>query len=71
MWAYPVLTWAVIVVIPLMLVYMALRAGSRFDLIMTAVIALAVVAVGVVVTRRQSSREVSTYATVTTRRDAP
>jgi GABA permease len=71
MWAYPVLTWAVIVVIPLMLVYMALRAGSRFDLIMTAVIALAVVAVGVVVTRRRSSREVSTYATVTTRRDAP
>jgi GABA permease len=71
MWAYPVLTWAVIVVIPLMLVYMALRQGSRFDLMMTAVIAAAVVVVGVVVTRRQSSRELSTYATVTTRRDAP
>ena len=53
MWAYPGLTWAVVVVIPVMLVYMATREGSRFDLAMTAVIALAVVAVSVVVTRRR------------------
>ncbi|MFC5065534.1 GABA permease [Actinomycetospora atypica] len=53
MWAYPYLTWAVVVIIPVILVYMATREGSRFDLAMTAVIALAVVVVSVVVTRRQ------------------
>ena len=53
MWAYPYLTWAVVVIIPVILIYMATREGSRFDLAMTAVIALAVVVVSVVVTRRQ------------------
>lgn len=54
MWAYPVLTWAVIVVIPAVLVYMAVREESRFDLAMTGVIALAVVVLGAVLTRRRS-----------------
>ncbi|TCK20168.1 GABA permease [Pseudonocardia endophytica] len=58
MWAYPGLTWAVIVVIPLVLVYMAFREGSRFDLAMTAVIAVVVVVVSFVVTRRRSGDRV-------------
>jgi GABA permease len=58
MWAYPGLTWAVIVVIPLVLVYMAFREDSRFDLAMTALIAVAVVVVAFVVTRRRSTTEV-------------
>jgi GABA permease len=57
MWAYPYLTWAVIIVIPLMLIYMATRESARFDLIMTAVIAAAVVAVGVVFSRRKGGHE--------------
>jgi GABA permease len=52
MWAYPGLTWAVVLVIPLILIYMGIREESRFDLAMTAAIALAVVAVGLVTTRR-------------------
>jgi GABA permease len=56
MWAYPYLTWAVIVVIPLMLIYMATRESARFDLAMTALIAVVVVAVGVVVARRHRDR---------------
>ena len=58
MWLYPGLTWAVVVVIPLVLIYMAFREGSRFDLLMTAVIAVAVVVVSVVVTRRRSATRV-------------
>ncbi|MEJ8280563.1 GABA permease [Pseudonocardia spirodelae] len=53
MWAYPVLTWAVIVVIPVVLVYMATREGSRFELGMTGLIAAGVVLVGVLLTRRR------------------
>ncbi|GAA4922670.1 gamma-aminobutyrate:proton symporter (AAT family) [Actinomycetospora succinea] len=56
MWAYPVLTWAVIVAIPAVLVYMGTREGSRFDLAMTAIIAVAVVIVGVVLARRTRDR---------------
>jgi GABA permease len=56
MWAYPYLTWAVIVVIPVMLVYMATRESARFDLAMTALIAAAVVVVGIVVSRRHADR---------------
>jgi GABA permease len=55
MWAYPVLTWVVIVVIPVMLGYMATRESSRFDLAMTAAIAAVVVAVGVLTSRRGSA----------------
>lgn len=54
MWAFPVLTWAVIVVIPAVLIYMGVREGSRFDLAMTGIIAVAVVIVGVVLTRRRA-----------------
>lgn len=55
MWGYPYLTWAVVVVIPLVLGYMAFAPDgeSRFNLAMTAAIAIAVVVVSVVVTRRQ------------------
>jgi GABA permease len=56
MWAYPGLTWAVVVVIPLILIYMGIREESRFDLAMTAAITAAVVAVGLVTTRRQGRR---------------
>ena len=52
MWAFPYLTWAVIVIIPVMLVYMATRPSSRLDLGMTAAIAVIVVAVGVFTSRR-------------------
>lgn len=54
MWAYPWLTWAVVIVIPVMLIYMATREASRLDLAMTAVIAAAVVVVGIVTTRNRS-----------------
>ncbi|WP_285659739.1 amino acid permease [Actinomycetospora sp. NBRC 106375] len=54
MWAFPALTWAVIVVIPAVLIYMGAREGSRFDLAMTGIIAVAVVIVGVVLTRRRT-----------------
>ncbi|MFP5019650.1 GABA permease [Pseudonocardia phyllosphaerae] len=54
MWAFPVLTWAVIVVIPVVLIYMASREDSRLDLGMTALIAVGVVAVGVWLTRRRT-----------------
>ncbi|MEJ2869576.1 amino acid permease [Actinomycetospora sp. OC33-EN08] len=53
MWGYPYLTWAVVVVIPVILVYMATREGSRFDLAMTAVIAALVVVLSIVATRRR------------------
>jgi GABA permease len=53
MWAYPVLTWAVIVVIPVILIYMAIRPASRFDLAMTALITALVVAASFVVARRK------------------
>ena len=54
MWAFPYLTWAVVIVIPVMLVYMATRPSSRLDLAMTAIIAVAVVVVGVLTTRRSA-----------------
>ncbi|HEY4419590.1 MAG TPA: GABA permease [Pseudonocardia sp.] len=52
MWAYPGLTWAVVIVIPVMLIYMATRESSRFDLAMTALIAALVVVVGILTSRR-------------------
>ena len=52
MWGFPALTWAVVIVIPVMLIYMATRESSRFDLAMTAAIAAVVVAVGVLTSRR-------------------
>lgn len=55
MWAYPYLTWAVVVIIPVMLVYMATVPASQFDLAMTAVIAVVVVALGFWTTRGSSA----------------
>jgi GABA permease len=54
MWAFPYLTWAVVIIIPVMLGYMATRPSSQFDLIMTAAIAAVVVILGVLTTRRSS-----------------
>jgi GABA permease len=53
MWGFPWLTWAVVIIIPVMLVYMATRESSRVDLAMTAAIAVVVVAVGWVTTRHR------------------
>ena len=58
MWAYPYLTWAVIVVIPLMLIYMATKESARFDLAMTALITAVVVAIGVVFSRKHEQASV-------------
>ncbi|MFB6726281.1 GABA permease [Kribbella sp. NPDC056345] len=52
MWFYPYLTWAVIVVIPAMLLYMATQPGQRLNIAATAVIAVAVLIVAVLSTRR-------------------
>jgi GABA permease len=57
MWLFPWLTWAVVIIIPVMLVYMATRPSSRLDLAMTAGIALLVVIIGVLTTRRGAARE--------------
>ncbi len=58
MWAYPWLTWAVVIVIPVILVYMATRDGSRFELAMTAIIAAAVVVAGILTNRKRSTVDV-------------
>ncbi|MEN3264349.1 GABA permease [Pseudonocardia sp.] len=71
MWAYPWLTWAVVIVIPVMLVYMATREASRFDLAMTALIAVVVVAVGIVTSRHhgRSARDLDVDDARTDRSD--
>jgi GABA permease len=53
MWLYPGLTWAVIVVIPVMLVYMATVPDQQLNIIATAVIAAIVLALAFVTTRRR------------------
>jgi GABA permease len=58
MWAYPYLTWAVVIVIPVMLVYMLFDADQRLNIIATAIIALVVVALGVFTTRGRSGGDV-------------
>jgi len=55
MWAYPYLTWAVVIVIPVMLVYMAFDEDQRTNILATAVIAIIVVALGVYTTRSRDS----------------
>ena len=55
MWGYPYLTWVVVVVIPVVLIYMATRPDSRFQLAMTAAIGVVVLVVSVLVTRRKRS----------------
>jgi GABA permease len=58
MWAYPYLTWAVVIVIPVMLVYMLFDADQRVNIIATAVIAIVVVALGLFTTRGRSGGDV-------------
>jgi GABA permease len=60
MWAYPYLTWAVVIVIPVMLVYMLFDADQRTNILATAVIAIVVVALGVFTTRGRSGGDVHT-----------
>jgi GABA permease len=60
MWAYPYLTWAVIIVIPVMLVYMAFDEEQRLNIMATALLALAVVVIGVLTTRGRSGGDVHT-----------
>nr|WP_238353092.1 amino acid permease [Kribbella solani] len=55
MWAYPYLTWAVVIVIPVMLVFMATQSDQRLNLGATAVIALTVLGTALL-TRRRSRR---------------
>ncbi|KHK98970.1 hypothetical protein LK09_04620 [Microbacterium mangrovi] len=52
MWAYPFLTWAVIVFICVVLVLMAIWSDLRGELAATAVLAAVVVAIGLVVQKR-------------------
>jgi len=47
-----------VIVIPVILVYMAVREGSRFELAMTAIIAAVVVVVGIVTNRKRSTVDV-------------
>jgi GABA permease len=54
MWAYPYLTWAVVIVIPVMLVYMATVPDQQINIVMTAIIAVIVVVLAVVTTRRSA-----------------
>ncbi|WP_255684542.1 GABA permease [Pseudonocardia sp. TRM90224] len=59
MWAYPWLTWAVIILIPAMLIYMATVESKQLDLAMTAILTVVVVVVGIVTTRRRGSGDSS------------
>lgn len=58
MWLYPYLTWAVVIVIPVMLVYMATQPDQQLNIGATAAIALVVVVVGVLTTRNRSAGDV-------------
>jgi GABA permease len=55
MWLYPWLTWAVVVVIPVMLVYMATVPDQQLNIIATAAIAVVVLVLAVVTTRGRST----------------
>jgi GABA permease len=69
MWGYPYLTWAVVIVIPVMLVYMLFDADQRTNILATAVIAIVVVALGVFTTRGRSGGDVHTGHTGAQRGD--
>ncbi|WP_349239862.1 amino acid permease [Patulibacter sp. SYSU D01012] len=56
MWAYPYLTWGVIVFIPVVLIYMAIGSDLQLELWSTAITAVVVVALGLLVQRRQRGR---------------
>ncbi len=52
MWGYPYLTWAVIIFIPVVLLYMGFFSTLKVELAATAVLAVCVVAAGVYIQRR-------------------
>jgi GABA permease len=56
MWWYPGLTWAVVVVIPVMLIYMATDPDQQLNIVATAIIAVIVLALALVTTRNRSPR---------------
>ncbi|WGW12528.1 amino acid permease [Saxibacter everestensis] len=51
MWAFPVLTWLVIIFIPVVLIYMAIGSDLKLELYATAILAVVVVAIGLIVQR--------------------
>ncbi|AEK37794.1 amino acid permease [Corynebacterium variabile] len=55
MWVFPYLTWAVIVAIPAVLIYMAIWSDMKTELWSTAVLTAVVIAAGVYVGRRHPS----------------
>jgi GABA permease len=58
MWSYPYITWAVIIFIPAVLIYMAGWSDMKVELYSTAVLTVIVVAIGVYVGRKH---KVTTY----------
>ncbi|MFI5728791.1 amino acid permease [Kribbella sp. NPDC051587] len=54
MWAYPYLTWAVVVVIPALLIYMVTQSDQRLNIGATAVIAIAITIIGIITTRKRA-----------------
>jgi GABA permease len=56
MWGFPVVTWGVIVFIPVILVYMAIGSDLQLELFSTAITAAVVVALGLLVQARQRAR---------------
>ncbi|ONI78000.1 GABA permease [Actinosynnema sp. ALI-1.44] len=61
MWLYPYLTWAVVIVIPVILVYMATQEDQRLNIGATAAIAVIVVAAGFLLTKRQPANRDSMH----------
>jgi len=55
MWAFPVLTWAVIVFIVGVLTVMAIRVDHRIEIVATGLLTIAVVAAGLLVDRRRKA----------------
>ncbi|WAH58478.1 GABA permease [Pseudomonas silvicola] len=56
MWAFPVLTWAVIVFIVAVLTVMAIRVDHRIEIVATGLLTIAVVAAGLLVDRRRKGQ---------------
>ncbi|QKZ02607.1 MULTISPECIES: GABA permease [Pseudomonas] len=56
MWAFPVLTWAVIVFIVAVLTVMAIRVDHRIEIVATGLLTIAVVAAGLLVDRRRKAQ---------------
>ncbi|GAA2105015.1 GABA permease [Brevibacterium salitolerans] len=67
MWAFPYLTWAVVIFIPVVLIYMAVASDLKLELYSTAVIAAVVVTVGLIVGRRSARRDALLGSTANSR----